>query len=145
MKRLAKATGAGLRHFFGARESIGQQKNLARQFKAADTRVSKTKILAVMGMYAVYKGSPIGLGKNIADSIKVGRWKHSDLKRQQEEVDALLAGTGMSPQGIAAVSRLVRQGASGDEVYANLSPNDAQILAGIENDLHVQAGHCVNF
>ena len=94
MKRLAKATGAGPRHFFGARESISQQKNLGRQFKAADTRVSKTKILAVMGMYAVYKGSPIGLGKNIADSIKVGRWKHSDLKRQQEEVDAFLAGTG---------------------------------------------------
>ena len=145
MKRLAKATGAGLRHFFGARESISQQKNLGRQFKAADTRVSKTKILAVMGMYAVYKGSPIGLGKNIADSIKVGRWKHSDLKRQQEEVDAFLAGTGMSPQGVAAVSRLVRQGASGDDVYANLSPNDAQILAGIETDLHVEAGHCVNF
>lgn len=81
MKRLAKATGAGLRHFFGARESISQQKSLGRQFKAADSRVSKTKILAVMGMYAVYKGSPIGLGKNIADSIKVGRWKHSDLKR----------------------------------------------------------------
>ena len=145
MKRLAKATGAGLRHFFGARESISQQKNLGRQFKAADSRVSKTKILAVMGLYALYKGSPIGLGKNIADSIKVGRWKHSDLKRQQEQVDAFLASTGMSPQGVDAVSRLLRQGAQGDEVYANLSPNDAQILAGIENDLHVEAGHCVNF
>lgn len=63
-----------------------------------------------MGLYALYKGSPIGLGKNIADSIKVGRWKHNDLKRQQEQVDAFLASTGMSPQGVDAVSRLIRQG-----------------------------------
>ena len=145
MRKLAKATGAGLKHFFGARESLSQQKSLGRQFKAADTRIKKSKILAVMGMYAIYKGSPIGLGKNIADSVKVGKWKHSDLKRQQEGVDEFLASTGMSPPGAEAVSRLIRNGASGDDVYANLSQNDALILAGIESDLHVEAGHCVNF
>lgn len=145
MRKLMKATGAGLKHFFGARESISQQKNLGRQFKAADTKVKKSKILAVMGMYAVYKGSPIGLAKNISDSVNVGKWKYSDLKEQQRDVDALLANAGMSAQGSEAVSRLVRNGASDGEVYAHLSPQDAAIFDGLENDLRIEAGHCVNF
>jgi hypothetical protein len=145
MRKFAKATGAGLKHFFGARDSISQEKNLGRQFMAANTKVKKSKILAVMGMYAIYKGSPIGLAKNISDSVKVGKWRYSDLKQQQQDVDAFLANAGMSAQGAEAVSRLVRNGSSNDEMYANLSPNDAAILAGLENDLHIEAGHCINF
>ena len=145
MRKLMKATGAGLKHFFGARESVSQQKNLGRQFKAADTKVKKSRILAVMGMYAVYKGSPIGLAKNISDSIKVGKWKHSDLTAQQRDVDGFLASAGMSAQGAEAVSRLVRNGASDGEMYAHLSAQDAAILDGLETDLHIEAGHCINF
>lgn len=145
MRKLMKATGAGLKHFFGARESISQQKNLGRQFKVADTKVKKSKILAVMGMYAIYKGSPIGLAKNISDSVKVGKWRHSDLVQQQQNVDAFLANAGMSAQGAEAVSRLVRNGAADGEMYANLSAQDAAILDGLENDLHIEAGHCINF
>jgi hypothetical protein len=48
MRKLVKATGAGPRHFFGAREIVSQQKNLGRQFRAADPKVEKTRILAVM-------------------------------------------------------------------------------------------------
>lgn len=107
--------------------------------------MKKTRILAVMGMYAVYRGSPIGLAKNISDSVKVGEWKHSDLKAQQRDVDAFLAGAGMSAQGAEAVSRLVRNGASDGEMYAHLSPQDAAILDGLETDLHIEAGHCINF
>jgi hypothetical protein len=39
-------------------------------------KLEKTQVLAVMGMYSIYKGSPIGLAKNVCDSIKVGRWKY---------------------------------------------------------------------
>ncbi|MHB8309573.1 MAG: hypothetical protein ACYDCY_04005 [Metallibacterium sp.] len=145
MHKLMKATGAGLKHFFGARESISQQKNLGRQLSAAGTKVKKSKILAVMGMYAIYKGSPIGLAKNISDSIKVGRWKHSDLKQQQRDVDTFLANAGMSAQGAEAVSRLIRNGAFDGEMYTQLSPQDAAILDGLENDLRIEAGHCINF
>ena len=145
MRKLAKVTGAGLRHLFGARESISQQKNPGHQFKTADTRIKKSKILAVMGMYAIYKGSPIELAKNISDSIKVGRWKHSDLKQQQRDVDTFLANAGMSAQGTEAVSRLIRNGAFDGEMHTQLSPQGAAILDGLENDLRIEAGHCVNF
>jgi hypothetical protein len=145
MHKLMKATGVGLKHFFGARESISQQKHLGRQFSAADTKVKKSKILAVMGMYAIYKGSPIGLAMNISDSIKVGRWKYSDLKQQQRDVDTFLANAGMSAQGAEAVSRLIRNGSFDGESYAPLSAQDAAILDGLETDLYTAAGHCVNF
>lgn len=142
MRKLMKAT---VKHFFGARESVSQQKNLGRRFKAADTKVKTSRILAVMGMHAIYKGSPIGLAKNISDSVKVGKWEHSDLKQQQRDVDAFLATAGMSAQGAEAVSRLVRNGASDGEMYAHLSAQDAAILDGLETDLHIEAGHCINF
>lgn len=145
VRRLAKATGAGLKHFFGARETISQEKNLGRQFKKAGNVVSKAKILTVMGMYGIYKGSPIGLAKNVHDSIVVGKWRYSDLKDQQRNVDAFLADTGMSKEGAEAISRMVRNGASDGEMYANLSSHDAAILHGIETDLHIEAGHCINF
>ena len=95
--------------------------------------------------YVIYKGSPIGLAKNISDSIKVGRWKHSDLKQQQRDVDTFLANAGMSAQGAEAVARLIRNGAFDGEMYTQLSPQDAAILDGLENDLHIEAGHCINF
>jgi hypothetical protein len=145
VRRLAKATGAGLKHFFGARETVSQQKHLGRQFKQAGNVVSKAKILAVMGMYGVYKGSPIGLAKNVHDSIVVGKWRYNDLKDQQRNVDAFLAETGMSPEGAEVLSRMVRNGASDGDMYANLSSQDAAIFHGIETDLHIEAGHCINF
>lgn len=145
VKRLGKATGAGLRHFFGARHTLAQEKNLNEQRKQADNRVSKAKILAVMGLYGLYKGSPIGLAMNVRDSITVGKWRYSDLKKQEHDVDGFLAATGMSSDGAKTVSRLVRNGASDGEVYATLSANDAAILRNIEMDLHIEAGHCINF
>lgn len=145
MRRLGKATGAGLRHFFGARDTLAQERDLNQKRKQADNVVSKAKILSVMGLYGLYKGSPIGLAMNIRDSITVGRWRYSDLKKQEQDVDDFLAATGMSPDGAKAVSRLVRNGASDGEVYANLSSSDAAILRNIETDLHVEAGHCINF
>jgi hypothetical protein len=145
VRRLAKATGAGLKHFFGARESISQEKNLGRQFKQAGNVVSKAKILAVMGMYGVYKGSPIGLAKNVRDSVVVGKWRYNDLKDQQRNVDAFLAETGISQEGAETISRMVRNGASDGDMYATLSSHDAGILRGIETDLHIEAGHCINF
>lgn len=145
IKRLGKATGAGLRHFFGARDTLAQEKNLNQQRKQADNVVSKAKILTVMGLYGLYKGSPIGLATNIRDSIMVGKWRYSDLKDQERNVDDFLAATGMSADGAKAVSRLVRNGASDGEVYAHLSAQDAAIFHNIETDLHIEAGHCINF
>ena len=145
MRRLGKATGAGLRHFFGARDTLAQERNLNRQRKQADNVVSKAKILTVMGLYGLYKGSPIGLAMNIRDSIIVGKWRYSDLKSQQQNVDDFLAATGMSPDGAKAVSSMVRNGASNGDVYASLSSSDAAILRDIEADLHIEAGHCINF
>jgi hypothetical protein len=145
VRKLAKATGAGLKHFFGARETISQEKDLGRQFKATGNVVSKAKILAVMGMYGVYKGSPIGLAKNVRDSITVGKWRYSDLKEQQRNVDAFLAETGMSKDGAETISRMVRNGASSGDMYANLSSHDASLLRDLETDLHIEAGHCINF
>jgi len=145
MGKLMKATGVGLKHFFGARDSISTLKERGRQFSAAKTKLKKSEILALMGMYAIYKGSPIGLAKNISDSIKVGRWKHSDLKQQQRDVDTFLANAGMSAQGTEAVSQLIRNGSFDGETYAQLSPQDAAILHGLETDLDIAAGHCINF
>lgn len=98
-----------------------------------------------MGLYVLYKGLLIGLGKNIVDSIKVGCWKYSDLKCQQEQVDVFFVSVGMLLQGVDVVLCLICQGVQGDEVYVNFLFNDVQILVGIENDLYVEVGYCVNF
>jgi hypothetical protein len=145
IKRLGKATGTGLRHFFGARTTLAQVKDLNKRRKDADNIVTKAKILSVMGLYGLYKGSPIGLAMNVRDSITVGKWRYSDLKDQQQDVDAFLAATGMSDEGVKTVSRLVRNGASDGEMYAHLSAQDAAVLNGLETDLHIEAGHCINF
>lgn len=65
MRNVLKATGHGLKHFFGARESRGDYQGLGRSFRRSDSKVRKAEVLVTMGMYAVYKGSPIGLPKNI--------------------------------------------------------------------------------
>ncbi len=145
MRNAMKATGAGLKHFFGARASRDRLKQMGGHFKSADSRVDKSRVLALMGMYAVYKGSPIALGKNIHDSIQVGRWKHGDLKRHQAGVDSFLATTQMSDEGKKAVAKLVLNGASRNDTYAQLSPADAALLDAMENDLNIEAGNCVNF
>ena len=144
MRNLMKATGTGLKHFFGARESRSDAKALGRQFKAAGTTVGKAEVLATMGMYAVYKGSPIGLAKNIYDSIKVGKWKHGDLKKHQADVEEFLEHTHMSPEGKQAVKRMILQGGSSDGM-TNLSPADAAAFHRVETELHIEAGHCINF
>lgn len=143
MRNLLKASGHGLKHFFGARASRDDYKSLGRSFRKADTSLGKAEVLAVMGMYAVYKGSPIGLAKNIYDSIKVGKWKHDSLKRHQADVDEMLAGTRMSDEGRRAVADLVRRGGSSEAV--SLSAADAAEFKRLETDLHVAAGHCINF
>lgn len=145
MRNAMKATGAGLKHFFGARASRDRLKQMGGHFKSAGSRVDKSRILALMGMYAVYKGSPIALGKNIYDSIKVGKWKHGDLRKHQSDVDSFLAGTQMSDEGKKAVAKLVLNGASRSDTCAQLSPADVALLDAMENDLNIEAGNCVNF
>lgn len=145
MRNAMKATGAGLKHFFGARASKDRLKQMGGHFKSAGSKVEKAQILALMGMYTVYKGSPIALGKNIHDSIKVGKWKHGDLRRQQADVDSFLASTQMSEAGKKAVAKLVLNGASRNDTYAQLSARDMALLDAMETDLHIEAGNCVNF
>ncbi|MFA6232471.1 MAG: hypothetical protein WC617_20230 [Rhodanobacter sp.] len=114
-------------------------------FKSADSRVDKSRILAPMGMYAVYKGSPIALGKNIYDNIKVGRWKHGDLRKHQFDVDSFLAGTRMSDEEKKAVAKLMLNRASRSDTCAQFSPVDVVLLDAMENDLNIEVGNCVNF
>lgn len=71
MDKLMKATGVGLKYFFGARDSISTLKERGRQFSAAKTKLKKSEILAIMGMYAIKKGSPIGL---VITSATASRW-----------------------------------------------------------------------
>lgn len=142
MRNLMKATGHGLKHFFGARDSVADYKQLGGQFKAGN-KVKKARVLAMMGMYTVYKGSPIGLAKNIADSVKTGKWKYGNLKQHQQDVEELLNGTNMSNAGKQAVAALMMHGS--DDAVAGLSPADAGILHNLEMDLHIAAGHCINF
>ncbi len=143
MRNVLKATGYGLKHFFGARDSRDDYKAMGRKFKQSGTTLSKAEVLATMGMYAVYKGSPIGLARNIRDSIKVGRWKHGDMKRHQANVDEVLAATNMSDEGKRAVAGLVLGGSA--DAVANLSPGDAAAFKQLETDLHIVAGNCINF
>jgi len=142
MRNLMKATGHGLKHFFGARDSVADYKKMGQAVRDGN-KVTKAKVMALMGMYTVYKGSPIGLGRNIRDSIKVGRWKYADVKRHQGNVEELLAGTNMSDEGKRAVTALMMHGS--DDAVAGLSPADAGVLKNLETDLHIAAGHCVNF
>jgi hypothetical protein len=144
MRNVLKATGHGLKHFFGARESRDDYKALGRSFKRTNSKVRKAEVLATMGMYAVYKGSPIGLAKNIYDSIKVGTWKYGDIKKHQGNVDEVLAQTNMSDEGKRAIAKLMQSGGSGDE-EANLSVADAAEFKRLENELHIAAGNCINF
>jgi hypothetical protein len=144
MRNVLKATGHGLKHFFGARESRDDYKALGRSFKRTNSKVRKAEVLATMGMYAVYKGSPIGLAKNIYDSIKVGKWKYGDMKRHGENVEEFLDNTHMSEDGKRAVARMMRNGGSTDAI-ADLSPADAAAFRQFETELHIEAGHCVNF
>jgi hypothetical protein len=143
MRNVLKATGHGLKHFFGARESRDDYKTMGRAFKRAG-KVRKAEVLATMGMYAVYKGSPIGLAKNIHDSIKVGIWKHGDLRNHQNNVDEVLAQTSMSDEGKRTIARLVQAGGSAD-LEADLSVADAAEFKRLENELHIAAGNCINF
>lgn len=144
MRNVLKATGHGLKHFFGARDSRDDYKAMGRKFKQSGTTLGKAEVLATMGMYAVYKGSPIGLARNIRDSIKVGKWRHGDIKRHQANVEEVLAATNMSDEGKRAVASLVQHGGSADAV-ANLSPGDAAAFKQLETDLHIAAGNCINF
>src|SRR5690606_28269858 len=106
MRNLMKATGHGLKHFFGARDSVADYKKMG-QAVSDGNKVTKAKVMALMGMYTGYKGSPSGLGRNSGDSIKVGRWKYADVKRHQGNVEELLAGTNMSDEGKRAVTALM--------------------------------------
>lgn len=142
MRKLMKATGHGLKHFFGARDSVADYKQMGGAFKAGN-KVKKARVLAMMGMYTVYKGSPIGLGKNIADSIKVGKWKYSHVSGYQNDVEELLDGTNMSDEGKRAVKALIMHGS--DDAVAGLSPADAGILHDLETQLHMEAGQTVYF
>ena len=144
MRNVLKATGHGLKHFFGARDSRDDYKAMGKRFNKSDTKLGKAEVLATMGMYAVYKGSPIGLARNIHDSVKVGKWKHGDMKHHQANVEEALATTQMSDEGKRAVADLVRRGGSADAV-ANLSPNDMAEFKQLETDLHIAAGNCINF
>lgn len=54
MRKWMKATRAGLKHFFGAGESISRQKNPDRQFNMSDARVKKSRVLSVMGIYVIH-------------------------------------------------------------------------------------------
>jgi hypothetical protein len=160
MRRLMKATGYGLKHFFGARETKNQleafaedykqinrdEKSFARVipgYKPRKNRVRKAKVLALAGMYLVYKGSPIALGKNIKDSIKMGKWKYADIKKHEADLRELLATTNMSEAGQRQVISLLATGTV--DASADLSPADAAILQQLENELHIAAGHCINF
>lgn len=143
MRNVLKATGHGLKHFFGARDSRDDYKAMGRKFKKSN-KLGKAEVLATMGMYAVYKGSPIGLAKNIRDSIKVGKWRHGDMKRHQGNVDEMLATTQMSDEGKRAVANLVNRGGSGDAMI-NLSATDVAEFKRLETDLNIAAGNCINF
>lgn len=143
MRKVMKATGYGLKHFFGARDSRKDFKTMGRQFSQAGTKLRKAEVMAAMGMYAVYKGSPIGLAKNIHDSIKQGRWKYGDMQNHQANLDEVLDGTRMSEQGKRAVAELVRRGGSEDEA-ANLSPADLAEFAQFRTDMYIAAGHHIN-
>ncbi len=48
MRKLAKVTGAVLRHLFDARVVVAQQKSPIHQFKKDNTRIRKSKSLAAM-------------------------------------------------------------------------------------------------
>ncbi|MBN8737576.1 MAG: hypothetical protein J0H27_15085 [Xanthomonadales bacterium] len=144
MRNVLKATGHGLKHFFGARDSRDSLKQLGGQFGRASTKVEKAEILAMMGMYTVYKGSPIGFAKNIYDSIKVGQWKYGDLRSHQQNVDEFLDNIQMSDEGKRTVAKIVCSGSSSSAV-AGLSPTDAAAFRQFEADLHIAAGNCVNF
>lgn len=145
MHKLSKAVGHGLKHFFGARASVSRVKDMKRQFKASNDGVKKAQIIALMGMYAIYKGSPIGLGKNIADSIKVAKWNYSDMKRHQDNVGDFLAATNMSEEGKRVVANLVLQGGSNDDAVAKLTPADVAEFLQFETELNIEAGNCINF
>lgn len=143
MRQVLKATGHGLKHFC-ARDCRDDYKAMGRRFKKSGTKLGKAEVLATMGMYAVYKGSPIGLAKNIHDSIKVGQWKHGDIKQHQANVEEILATTQMPDEGKRAVADLVRRGGSGGWTV-NPSANDMMEFKQLETDLHIAAGHCINF
>lgn len=144
MGKLLKATGAGLKHFFGARQTRDTLKDMGGQFGQAGTKLKKAEILAVMGMYTVYKGTPMAFAKNIYDSVKVGKWKYGDVHNHEQNLDEALDNTGMSDQGKSAVRKMVRNGGS-SSAAVSLSPADAAAFHAFETDLHIAAGNCINF
>jgi hypothetical protein len=144
MGNALKATGHGLKHFFGFGQSRATLKHLGGRFGRASTAVKKAEILAVMGMYTVYKGSPIGFAKNVYDSIKVGKWKYGDLRHHQQNVDEFLDNIPMSDDGKRKVAEIVNSGSSSG-AGASLSPADAAAFRQFETDLNITAGNCVNF
>lgn len=143
MRNVLKATGVGLKHFFGARQSRDTLKQMGGQLGGASA-LKKAEILATMGMYTVYKGSPIGLAKNIHDSIQVGKWKYGDMRGHQQNVDDFLANVQMSDEGKRQVAEIVRNGGSSGGAV-NLSPADAAAFRQFETDLNIEAGNCINF
>lgn len=138
-----KATGHGLKHFFGARESRHDLKTMGKQVKQSGTKLRKAEVMAAMGMYAIYKGSPIGLAKNLYGSIREGAVRYGDLKKHQVDLDDFLAQTGMSDEGKRAVASMVQRGGSDAEV-AHLSPRDLAEFKQLRTDMYAAAGQHIN-
>lgn len=140
-----KATGTGIKHFFGARRSVEDYKALGQTFQNATSRTKKAKVVAAIGLYTVVKGSPVGLARNIKESIHVGRFRYGQLKRHQHDAEAFLQQSGLSAQGVETVMRALDNVAAPGDVAFDLSPQDAQIVDQIYTDAMIQIGKCINF
>ena len=146
MGKIAKAVGYGAKHFFSFGGTRQAGRTTGRALRQHTDVVSRARILSALTLHMAVKGSPVGLLKNLKDSIQLGRWRYQDLKGYQDEAVDFCEQAGFSEEGIREIRRALNNGAAmANDMELNLSPQDRHLLSLLENDLAKEAGNCVNF
>lgn len=150
--KLAKSTGVGLKHFVGFRASRVKMRTYLAKLQRSDGAVTKAKVVGLMGLYAIYKGSPVGLAINIMDSAEYGvkDYKHRNAVHMatdniEDDLEDLLVNTGMSADAAKRTMKLVRNGSYVDKDVAYMGPEDRAAFTRLIAELSNENGGTVNF
>jgi hypothetical protein len=138
-----KAVGHGIKHFFWSRTGRDVLKQLHAQLKTSGKVLTKAEILALMGLYLLYKQTPISVGADIVDGIKTGTWRYGHLKKLEQEADEFLDNTSLSDDAKSKIRKLLKKGKYADS--EQFAAADIDEVHAVFNDVCVEAGLCVYF
>lgn len=125
MRNGAKATYAGVKHFFsfgGTNKRVDHGNAVLRGNQPA---AKKAEVISQLFLAMAIRSSPIGLVGNTLSSIKHGRRKYKEMKTMLPQLTQTLTALGVSPGGVQQIVQAIRSGSP-----LNLNNRDEQIIAG---------------